>query len=122
MADFLFILVALLALLLFLLVLFLLSKLSSLQEALGDLQFSKASQSVKYGKLTEQFIPFTKDFPYDSESFRFLGNPIDGIFFEDNKIVFAEFKAASSNLSPKQKRIKDLVAQRKVEWYEFRLK
>ncbi|HLC92218.1 MAG TPA: Holliday junction resolvase-like protein [archaeon] len=122
MADFLFFIVLAAAILLLILVLYLLSRVSSLERSLGDLQFSKASQSVKYGKLTEQFIPFTKEFPFDPTNFRFIGTPIDGIVFDEDKIIFAEFKAAGSQLSPKQKRIKELVEQRKIEWYEHRVK
>lgn len=122
MADFLFIAVAALALFLLVAVLFLLSRLSSLEKSLSELEFLKASQSVKYGKMTEQFIPFTKDFPFSPENFRFLGNPIDGVVFEDDKIVFAEFKASSSQFSDKQRRIKELVEKKKVEWFEHRVK
>ncbi|HZX33968.1 MAG TPA: Holliday junction resolvase-like protein [archaeon] len=122
MADFIFYAVALAAFLLLLLVLFLLSRLASLESRLQELAFSKQSQSVKYGKLTEQFIPFTKEFPFNAENFRFLGNPIDGIVFEEDKIVFAEFKAASSQLSEKQKRIKELVEKKRVEWFEQKIK
>ena len=122
MADFIFYAVALAAFLLLLLVLFLLSRLASLESRLQELAFSKQSQSVKYGKLTEQFIPFTKEFPFSPENFRFLGNPIDGIVFGEDKIVFAEFKAASSQLSEKQKRIKELVEKKRVEWFEQKIK
>ena len=122
MADFIFYAVALAAFLLLLLVLFLLSRLASLESRLQELAFSKQSQSVKYGKLTEQFIPFTKESPFSPENFRFLGNPIDGIVFEEDKIVFAEFKAASSQLSEKQKRIKELVEKKRVEWFEQKIK
>ena len=122
MDDFFLFAVAIIALLLLMLVFYLLSRLGAMERTLSDLQFSKQSQSVKYGKMTEQFIPFTKDFPFNSEDFRFLGNPIDGIVFSEDKIVFAEFKAASSQLSPKQRRIKELVEQKKIEWFEQRIK
>ena len=121
MDDFLFYAVLLFALALLVISIFLLSRLGALQRALADLQFSKDSQSVKYGKMTEHFIPFTKDFPFNAENFRFLGNPIDGIVFEEGRIIFAEFKAAGSQLSPKQRRIKELVEQKKVEWFEHRI-
>jgi len=122
MEDFLFFILPGVSVLLILIIVYLLTRLSSLERALGDLQFSKASQSVKYGKMTEHFIPFTKEFPFEPENFRFLGNPIDGVVFEEDKIIFAEFKASGSQLSSKQKRIKDLVEQKKVEWYEHRVK
>jgi len=72
--------------------------------------------------LTEQWIPFSKDFPYNSKNFKFLGQPIDGIAFEEDKIVLCEFKTNTSTLSEKQKQIKQLVESKKVEWLEFKIK
>ncbi|MDD5162811.1 MAG: Holliday junction resolvase-like protein [Candidatus ainarchaeum sp.] len=100
---------------------FLLYRLQSLRNSLSDLEFRKGSQSVKYGKLTEQWIPFSEKFPFPSNNFRFLGNPIDGIAFNDDKIVFCEFKANTAGLSEKQKRIRELVQNKKVEWLELRV-
>lgn len=88
---------------------------------LKDLGFRKTSLSSRYGKMTEQFMPFLKDFPYDPTNFRFLGSPIDGIQFTDDKIIFIEFKTANSNLSEKQRQIADLVWQKKVEFEEHRI-
>jgi len=85
-----------------------------------SLLFSKHSQSVKYGQLTEQWLPFSKNFPYTSQNFRFIGKPIDGISFEDDKIVFVEFKTNKSQLSESQKKAKELVKNKKVEWFELR--
>ena len=99
----------------------LLRKLKHLNVILEETLFQKKSQSVKYGKLTEQFIPFTTDFPFDSSSFRFIGTPIDGIAFDNEKIYFCEFKTASSTLSSNQKRIKKLVEEKKIKWFEFKV-
>src|SRR3990167_9492678 len=82
----------------------LIQKLKSLESMFSDLEFKKSSQSIKYGQLTEQWIPFSKEFPYNSQDFKFLGQPIDGIVFSENKIVFCKFKTNTSNLSEKQKR------------------
>lgn len=122
MVDFLFLGVLGIAILLGLIVFFLFSRLSFLERRFEALKFQKFSQSVKYGKMTEQFIPFTKDFPFNPDNFRFLGNPIDGVVFEEDKIVFAEFKTASSQLSQKQRNIRDLVKDKKIEWFEYKLK
>jgi len=122
MFDFIFLFVLVIAIILFLVVLFLLSKLKTIEQRFSELKFSKSSQSVKYGKMTEQFIPFIKDFPFNPENFRFLGSPIDGVIFEEDKIIFAEFKTASSQLSQKQRRLKELVKSKKVEWFEYKIK
>jgi predicted Holliday junction resolvase-like endonuclease len=111
----------LLSIALFLALLFLIRKVFSLREQVEDLRFKKSSQAVKYGKLTEQFIPFVEGFPYNPSNFRFIGNPIDGIVFDDEEIVFCEFKAGESSLNQNQKRVKQLVKNKRVEWLEFRI-
>jgi len=88
---------------------------------LKETRFQKYSLSTKYGKMTEQFIPFMKDYPYNENNFRFIGTPIDGVQFEDDKIVFMEFKIGSSNLTERQKKIRDLVKKRKVDFKEIRI-
>lgn len=71
--------------------------------------------------MTEQYFPFLKKYPYLPENFRFLGSPIDGIQFEEDKIIFIEFKAASAPLTVKQKQIANLVNQNQVSFEEFRI-
>jgi len=92
----------------------------SMREQLADLKYAKQSQSVKYGQLTEQWLPFAKQYPYNSQNFRFIGKPIDGLAFEDDKVVFVEFKTNKSSLSGVQRKVKDLIKEKKVEWLELR--
>lgn len=87
----------------------------------NDVTFQKQSLSSKYGKMSEQFLPFLKNYPYDPQNFRFLGTPIDGIQFDGNKIIFIEFKTNSSQLSEKQRQIAELVWQKRVEFQEHRI-
>jgi len=100
-------------------ILFLLWRRSSDRHA--QVAWQKSSLSSKYGKMTEQFMPFLKDYPFNPQNFRFVGSPIDGIQFDDDKIVLVEFKTASSQLSEKQKHIANLVAQGRVTFEEHRL-
>ena len=100
---------------------FVLKSISSLKSELEDLRFSKKSQSVKYGQLTEQWIPFSDKYPYNPQNFRFIGKPIDGVAFEDDKIVFVEFKTNTSQLSEAQKKVKDLVENKKIEWLKLKM-
>jgi len=94
----------------------------SLRERLSAMEFSKSSQSVKYGLLTEQWIPFSKKFPFPPQNFKFLGQPIDGIAFNDENIVFVEFKTATSSLNEKQRHIKQLIEDGKIKWLEFKIR
>ncbi len=113
-------------LLLFVVAIFLLRQLRRdhirLQSELESLRFAKQSQSTKYGKLSEQFMPFLDHYPYNPQSFRFIGTPIDGIQFQDDKIIFMEFKTGGSQLSALQRQIKSLIQAGQVEWAEFVLR
>jgi predicted Holliday junction resolvase-like endonuclease len=102
-------------------IIFLFHKNSALYFDLIELKSLKQSQSVKYGQLTEQWIPFTKDFPFNPQDFCFIGKPIDGIVFDENKIVFCEFKTNKSQLNSKQKHIKQLIKEKKINWMEYRI-
>ena len=88
---------------------------------LQEARFRSRSLSSKYGKMTEQFIPFLDSYPYDEQNFRFLGSPIDGVQFEPDRVVLVEFKTAGSQLTKKQKEIRKLVEKGKVEFQEFRI-
>jgi predicted Holliday junction resolvase-like endonuclease len=81
--------------------------------------FRQRSLSSTYGRITEQWIPLSSRYPYDPQHFRFLGSPVDGVQFEEDRVVFIEFKANKSRLSESQKRIKKLVQEGYVYWDEF---
>lgn len=93
-----------------------------LRNKIDEITSKKQSLSTTYGMITEQFAPFMKDYPFSPERFRFIGNPIDGIQFENDRIVFVEFKTHESRLSPVQNRIKKLIKNGSVDWFEFRMK
>ena len=85
-----------------------------------DKAFDYQSLYVKHGKHWENFVPFMKDFPGSKENFRFIGNPIDGIIFDDDEIKFVEIKTGKSQLNDKQKRVRNLVENKRVGWKELR--
>ena len=97
-------------------------ELNILKELHKELRFSHKSKAVKHGQSFEQLFPFMSSYPFDSNNFRFIGYPIDGISFEEDSIVFVEFKTGSSQLSKKQRKIRDLINSKKVKWKEIREK
>ena len=88
---------------------------------LKQTRFAKASLSTKYGKLSEQFMPFLKHYPYNPQRFRFLGTPIDGIQFEQDQIIFVEFKTNQAGLTSNQKQVIDNINQKRVYFKELRI-
>ena len=96
-------------------------KLATKSEFLAELDKQKRSQSIRYGKLTEQFMPFLELYPYDPNDFRFLGTPIDGIQFTDDAIILVEFKAADSQLSQRQRTIKKMVDEGSIRFEIHRI-
>ena len=91
----------------------------ALSEQVDDEISRQRSLSSTYGRITEQWIPLSTRYPYDPQHFRFLGSPIDGVQFEEDRIVFIEFKANRSRLSEKQKHLKRLIENGEVYWDEF---
>ncbi len=71
--------------------------------------------------MTEQFLPLIDSYPWDSSNFRFLGTPVDGVQFEDDKVILVEFKSGRSKLSRRQRGLRDLVHHGKVEFKELRV-
>jgi len=81
------------------------------------------------GLFCEQIAPLLPDFPKDlkvSEA-RFVGKPIDFLFFKgmDEKditeVVFLEVKTGTSSLSPAERKLRDAIKDKKVEWREYRI-
>ncbi len=94
------------------------------RKALSDLKasrFSSKRPKLEIWKITEQFMPFVPDYPWDPQRFRFIGSPIDGVQFEEDKVILVEFKTATSRLTAGQRAIRDQVRNGQVEFEEFRL-
>jgi len=84
------------------------------------------SRAVLGGKFTEQMVPYFPDFQYDPTEARFIGSPIDMIVFpglatgDPQEIVILEVKTGpSSQLTPAQKKIRQLIEEGMVRWDEI---
>jgi predicted Holliday junction resolvase-like endonuclease len=85
-----------------------------------ELHYRKSSE-VRLGKIGENLAPFVQDWPWDPNNFRFLGNPIDGIQFNDDEILFVEIKTGKARLSKSQKDFRDIVKAGKVSFVTFKI-
>lgn len=92
------------------------NKINQLDNSLKKIKSDKISQSTKYGQISEEFFPLEQSYPYESKNFKFLGNPIDGIQFNNDRIIIIEFKTNKSQLSQKQRHIRDLIINNKVDF------
>ena len=93
------------------------------------------SQAAKKGQAIEKWTPFLKatglEEHWRSEDWNFIGNPLDYLVFdwhqdkEENLksggVYFIEVKVDKSNLTTKQRRIRDLIKEGKVFWRLVRL-
>jgi predicted Holliday junction resolvase-like endonuclease len=83
------------------------------------------SRAVLGGKFTEQMVPYFPDFKYDPTEVRFIGSPIDMIVFpglaqgDPQEIVILEVKTGNSQLTPPQKKIRQLIENGMVRWDEI---
>jgi predicted Holliday junction resolvase-like endonuclease len=84
------------------------------------------SRAVTVGKVYEQLVPWLPDFGFNPKDARFLGSPIDFIVFDGlddgdvRRIVFVEVKTGRSELSVRERRVRDAVRDGRVEWAEHR--
>jgi len=85
-----------------------------------ELHFRKSSE-VRLGKIGENLAPFVEGWPWDPNSFRFLGNPVDGIQFNEDEIIFVEIKTGKARLSKSQKNFRDLMVAGKVSFVTFKI-
>ena len=77
----------------------------------------------RIGKLTsQQYHAFMKQYPYNPDNFRYVGDPIDGIQFEEDKILFVWFKTRKTIRTPEQDYIKNLLENGNVSWFEWSTK
>ena len=90
--------------------------LAEVTENLKKERGSKKSEQVRLGLVSENFAPFLDRFPYDRSKVKALFQPIDLIYFGEDEIVFIDVKSGNSQLSTKQRRLRDLVREKKVRF------
>jgi len=92
----------------------------------------KKQRPILGGQFSEQIAPLLPDFEKQhpdlkvSEA-RFVGKPIDFLFFkgmdekEITEVVFVEVKTGTSSLSPTERKLRDTIKDKKVDWREYRV-
>lgn len=92
------------------------------QEQFNKLLSQKKSSEVRTGKIAEQISPFLSDYPLEPRTARFIGDPIDFVHFDEDKVTFVEVKSGKSQLSTKQRRIRDMIKAGKVDFVIYRIR
>ena len=88
----------------------------------------KRSNAVKGGQLAEQLAPFLPNFPCNPADAHFLGQPVDYIAFPGlcekgtaDEILLIEVKTGTSQLSSREKGIRQAVEEGKIRYIEYRI-
>ena len=97
------------------------SQLKFQEDQYAKLFGQKKSSEVRTGKITEQIAPFLEDYPLNPKTARFIGDPIDFVHFDEDGVTFVEVKSGKSQLSKKQRMIRDLIKEGKVEFTIYRV-
>lgn len=92
------------------------SELAEVKEKLDASKGKQISERVRLGQVSEHVVGLLPDFPVDMKGMRFLGSPIDYVAFDFDKgmIYFIEVKTGTSKLSDRQKRVQQMVEDKKV--------
>jgi predicted Holliday junction resolvase-like endonuclease len=96
------------------------------RRSLARLRFERRGDDVRGGRLAESLAPFAAGFPVDvrkpGTATVFLGQPVDYVHFDpDDGVTFVEIKSGGSQLSPRQKRLRELVEEGRVRWETYRV-
>ena len=94
----------------------------SLKDLITKINHEKKKSEIITGQVAEKMAPFLKGFNHNPQDAQFLGHPIDFIVFEDDKISIIEVKSGNAKLTSKQRQIRDLIKDGKVEWEVYRIK
>jgi predicted Holliday junction resolvase-like endonuclease len=97
------------------------AQLSMVEKELQELKSQQQSKSVRLGLISENVLPFNSEFKYNVKDLVPMFRPIDYIVFAEDEIIFLEIKVGTSQLSEKQKKIRNLVQQGKVRFEEHRV-
>lgn len=92
-----------------------------IREAYEKVVHQKKSSEVRVGQTVEQLVGFLEDFPYPDAEIKAMYQPVDLIVFKEDEIVFIEIKSGESQLSDKQRKIRDLIEEKKVRFEVHRI-
>lgn len=98
-----------------------LAEYAEVKDKLNRTVHQKKSSEVKLGKIGENLAPFTEGWPWDPNNFRFLGSPIDGMQFTEDRIYLVEIKTGKARLSKKQILCRNLVKEGKISFVSYRI-
>jgi predicted Holliday junction resolvase-like endonuclease len=85
-------------------------------------------RSIIKGQISEVLAPWSMKSVNSVKELNFLGSPIDFIGFKgldgegEIEIKFIEVKSGKSRLNKNQRRIRDAVIAKQIEWVEVRVK
>jgi predicted Holliday junction resolvase-like endonuclease len=97
------------------------TQLENVEKELSELKSQQQSKSVRLGLISENVLPFHSDFKYNVKDLVPMFRPIDYLVFNEDEIVFLEIKMGKSQLSEKQKKIRNLIELGKVRFEEHRV-
>ncbi len=84
-------------------------------------------RSTIKGQISETLAPWSMDAVNSVKELNFLGNPIDFVGFKgldgegEIEIKFIEVKSGKSKLNKNQRRVRDAVKAKRIEWVEVRI-
>lgn len=88
---------------------------------------TKKQRATIKGQISETLAPWSMTIVDSVSELNFLGNPIDFIGFQglDGKgevnVKFIEVKSGKSKLNHNQKRVRDAVIAKRIDWVEVRI-
>jgi len=97
------------------------AELEEMTEKFEKSRGKQISERVRLGQTAENFAAFHESFPYNRKYTKALFQPVDLICFEEDEIIFIDVKTGNSQLSKKQRQIRDNIKAGNVRFEVHRL-
>lgn len=94
-------------------------KVTTLRDDLRSAVAARRKAADDHARWTKEWMPILSRYPYDPRKVRFVGGPIDGIAFEEDRVVFVSF--VGPGRAPPDARVRDHLVAGRVEWLEVPL-
>ena len=84
-------------------------------------------RSTIKGQISETLAPWSMDAVNSVKELNFIGNPIDFVGFKgldgegEIEVKFIEVKSGKSKLNKNQRRVRDAINAKRIEWVEVKL-
>lgn len=95
-------------------------RMEALRDELREAASTRRRSAEAQARQAQQWAPLLAQYPFDARKFRWVGGPIDGVQFEDDRVALIVF--TGEGRGEPDGRVRELVRAGRVDWVEVPLR